>query len=132
MFIPSWRAAGTQASNPTPLAQSVERLEESVHDLSAQTNRYRDRATLSLAFTTTAGLATLAGGALSLLSATESMGLGLAGIGGVALVGGIGLCIHSYAKLEASDRERRSVAGELFYSRKALSREKFRQLFGPA
>lgn len=129
MFIPSWRPASATPSQNYRSEQDVELLKQEVHHLTTQTDRLKDRAALSAAVTTTAGLATLAGGAMSLLPLTESLGLGVAGVAGMALVGGIGLCLHTNSQLKSSESERRAVAGELFETRRAVKQERVRSLF---
>lgn len=128
MFIPSWQPATLKSSSPT-YSKSVEQLKEEVHHLTQQTDRLRDESTAALALTTTAGLATLAGGALSFLPATRSVGLTVASIAGLCLAGGIGVAVQTNGKLAQSEAERLAVAGELFDTRRLVSREKMRKLF---
>ena len=111
-------------------SKSVDELKEEVHKLTLHTDQLRDESTLAMAVTTTAGLATAAGGALSLLSATHNLGLSVAGIAGLCLAGGVALSLHTNSKLAKSEVQRLAVASELFDSRRAVSREKLRQLFG--
>lgn len=108
---------------------SLEQLKDEVQDLTERTDRYRDQFTGCLALTTTAGLAAAAGGALSLLSVTQNVGMTVAGLGGMALAAGIGLCLHSNRQYSQSEAERLAVAGELFDARKAHKRERIRELF---
>ena len=114
---------------PQSTRATVDELKAEVHELTEQTDRYRDQNLTSLAVTTVAGAATLAGGALTLLQATENLGLGVAAVGGAALIAGIGLCLHTNGKYQRSEAERLAVAGELFEARRDLGREKIRRLF---
>lgn len=125
MFIPSWKPRH-QNRQLTSSSRTVEELKSEVHDLTVQTDRYRDQSITSLAVTTTAGLTALAGGALSMLSTTQSVGLTVAGIAGLVFAGGVGLTWKTNSKLAKSEAQRLATAGELFDTRKSLSRERVR------
>jgi hypothetical protein len=128
MIIPSRRL--TVAAVPYPAnPKGVDELREEVQRLTLQTDRLRDESHIALAGTTTAALATLAGGALSFLSATRDVGLTMAGVAGLCFAGGIGITLRANDRLAHSEAQRLAVAGDLFETRREVSRERLRQIF---
>lgn len=111
------------------LRPSFRELKDEVHHLTVQTDRFERQNINALAVTTTAGLTAAVGGALSLLEATRSTGLLMGGLGGAALVAGLGLCAHTYAKASRSEKERLAAASALFETRRAMGQQRMRDIF---
>ncbi len=113
---------------PAATLGEVNQIRREVHRLTDQTQRLADRHITSLSLTTTAGLVTTVGGGLSLIPATRTVGLALAGAGGVATVAGVGFVISTYRAHAASEAERLQAAGDLFEARRALGRQRMEEM----
>lgn len=113
---------------PAATLGEVNQIRREVHRLTDQTQRLADRHITSLALTTTAGLVSAVGGGLSLLPATRTLGLALAGAGGVTLVGGVGFAITTFRAHAASETARREAAADLFEARRALGQQRFQEM----
>ena len=111
------------------LRPSFRELKDEVHHLTLQTDRYEQQNINALAVTTTAGLTAAVGGALTLLETTRSTGLLVGGLGGAAFVVGLGLCAHTYAKASRSEKERLAAASALFETRRAIGRQRIKDMF---
>lgn len=111
------------------LRPSFSELKKEVHELTVQTDRYERQNINALAVATAAGLTAAFGGALSLLEATRSTGLVMGGLGGAALVVGLGLCAHTYSKASRSEKERLAAASALFETRRDMGQQRMKKMF---
>lgn len=81
---------------PVGLAE-VNELRREVHQLTERTNDLYDQHITALSLASTAAVATAAGGAMTLLPMTRSLGLKVAGVAGLGLAAGIGRGPHLWS-----------------------------------